>query len=191
MTWDAFLQQTSRYRQMNSCQPPFPPRQSSQRPARRFNLLVTTLFAWALLMMTGRAALAGDAQVYKGVDAQGNVVYTDKPSTPKAFKTTVQVHEPSADDLAHLEQQRQVEHAVEVQRLQNALSDRASEAQQARAQKDRQARCQSARNRFYAMKDATRIYERDAQGNRVYLPDEAAEAKRAAARKAMDGACAP
>jgi hypothetical protein len=83
---------------------------------------VATLSAVAtaavLTMLTG-SARAGDAQVYKTVDARGNVVYTDRPSNSNTSKTS------------------------------------------------------------------------DAQGDRVSLPDKAADAKRAEARKAMDTACAP
>ncbi|MGH8208807.1 MAG: DUF4124 domain-containing protein [Steroidobacteraceae bacterium] len=144
-----------------------------------------------MLTLISGSVWAGDAQVYKTVDAQGNVVYTDKPGNPNAPKTSVRVHEPSAEDLTQLEQQRQASQAAEAQRLQQAVVNSVNQAQQAQQQKDKQARCQNARNHFYALKDASRIYKRDAQGNRVYLPDEAAEANRADARKAVDAACAP
>jgi hypothetical protein len=145
-----------------------------------------TVATAAMLTMLSSSAWAEDAQVYKSTDAQGNVVYSDKPGNLKASKTSVEVHEPSADDLARLEQQRQARQAADSQRLQQTLLDSADQAQH---QKEKQARCQNARAHFYALKDAARIYQRDAQGNRVYLPDEAADAKRVEARKAMDAAC--
>ncbi|HEY3784122.1 MAG TPA: DUF4124 domain-containing protein [Steroidobacteraceae bacterium] len=153
--------------------------------------IVSAAGALALLTIMSGPAHAGDTQVYKTVDAQGNVVYTDKPMSSKVPKTSVRVHEPSAADLAQLAQEQQASHAAEIERLQQTLTHSASEAQQAQQQKEKQVRCDNARNRFYSLKDATRIYQRDAQGNRVYLPDEAADAKRAEARRAMDAACAP
>lgn len=160
------------------------------RQGADFMKVVASLLTTALMMMMiSGSADAGDALVYKTVDAQGNIVYTDKPASRNAPKTSLQVHEPSPADLARLEEQRQATQAAEVQRLQYALTNSTNQAQQAQRQKDKQAHCQNARNQFYALKDATRIYQRDAQGNRVYLPDAAADAKRAEAQKAMDVAC--
>jgi Domain of unknown function (DUF4124) len=167
------------------------------RPAARandFRPLVATAWvaaAVALLTIFSGYARAGDTQLYKTVDAQGNVVYTDKPTSSNAPKTSVRVQEPSAADLTQLQQRQQASQAAEIQRLQQTLANSANQVQQAQQQKEKQVRCENARNRFYALKEATRIYQRDAQGNRVYLPDDAADAKRTEARKAMDAACAP
>lgn len=137
------------------------------------------------------AACWGDTQVYKTVDAQGNVVYTDKAPTVNAQKTNIQVHQPSAADLERVEQQKKAIQATDERRVAEAIADKASQAQKQKQLGERQARCQQARNNFYNLKDATRIYQRDAQGNRVYLPDDQADAKRSEARKAMDAACGP
>jgi hypothetical protein len=145
--------------------------------------------AVAALAMSGGSVCWGDTQVYKTVDAQGNIVYTDRAPTVNAKRTNVQVHEPSAADLERVEQQKKLSQAADDQRLQEAIANKASHAQKQKEQSDKQARCERARNNFYTLRDAARIYERDAQGNRVYMPDDQAEAKRAQARKAMDAAC--
>lgn len=137
------------------------------------------------------AASWGDTQVYKTIDAQGNVVYTDKAPTGKAQKTNVQVHQPSTADLERVEQQKKAIQAADDQRVAEAVADKAGQAQKQKQLIDRQARCQQARNNFYNLKDAARLYQRDAQGNRVFLPDDQADAKRSEARKAMDAACKP
>ena len=155
---------------------------------RYIHLCILTL---AALSVCSGAAYAGDTQVYKTVDAQGNVVYTDRPSVTNAKKTAVSVHEPSADDLAHLQQRRQEAEAAGIQRLQQTLTDKNNQAVEQKKQSDKQARCTNARNHFYSLKEATRIYQHDAQGNREYLSDEQAEAKRTEARKEMEAACAP
>jgi hypothetical protein len=49
--------------------------------------------------------------------------------------------------------------------------------------------CDSARNRYYTMKDARRIFERDADGNRIYYTDQEADTRREEARIAMTAAC--
>jgi hypothetical protein len=145
----------------------------------------------ASVAMGVSAACWGDTQVYKTVDAQGNVVFTDKAPTADAQKTNVQVHQPSAADLQRVEQQKKALQAADDQRVVEAINDKASQAQKQKQLGDKQARCQQARNNFYSLKDANRIYQRDAQGNRVYLPDDQADAKRSEARKAMDAACGP
>lgn len=164
---------------------------TSARDLRPLVATVSVAAAVALLTILSGHARAGDTQLYRTVDAQGHVVYTDKPTSSNASKTSVRVQEPSAADLTQLEQRQQASQAAETQRLQQTLANTANQAQQAQQQKEKQVRCENARNRFYALKEATRIYQRDAQGNRVYLPDEAADARRMEARKAMDAACAP
>ena len=44
------------------------------------------------------ATWAGDTKLYKTVDAQGNVVYSDAPSSANKQPVTVRFHEPSAED---------------------------------------------------------------------------------------------
>ena len=68
---------------------------------------------------------------------------------------------------------------------QQALDDK-NKAQQLRKQ---QQACQQARNHYYYLKDSARIYQRDADGGRSYLSDEAADAAREQARRAMVTAC--
>lgn len=145
----------------------------------------------AAIAMGASAASWGDTQIYKAVDAQGHVVYSDKASTSNAQKTNVQVHQPSAADLAHVEQQKAALQAADNQRVSEAIADKVSQAQKQKQDGDKQARCQQARNYFLNLKDATRLFQRDAQGNRLYLPDDQLDAKRAEARKAMDAACGP
>lgn len=143
------------------------------------------------IAMGASAASWGDTQVYKTLDAQGNVVYSDKAPTSNAQKTNVQVHQPKAADLARMEQQKAALQAVDDQRVSEAIADKANQAQKQKQVGDKQARCQQARNYFLNVKDANRLFQRDAQGNRVYLPDDQLDAKRAEARKAMDAACGP
>jgi hypothetical protein len=146
--------------------------------------------AIAALLLSSSVARAGDTQVYKTVDEHGNVVYSDRASSTKAQKSTVRFHEPSAEDLAHLDEQRKAAQAAESERLQETAASSAARAQQEKAQKEKQIRCENARNYYDSLRDATRVYQLDAQGNRVYLPDTEADAKRTEARAAMEAACA-
>jgi hypothetical protein len=49
--------------------------------------------------------------------------------------------------------------------------------------------CEQARNHYYYVKDAARLFKRDADGTRVFLSDDAADATREQARQAMLSAC--
>jgi thymidylate kinase len=146
------------------------------------------LLPLALSALTS-SARADDVQIYKTVDAQGNVVFSDRSTSSGAAKTSVTVHEPSAQDLKQAAQARLSAQAAELQHLQETLASRSQQTQLAQQQQAKKSRCDSARSNYYSLRDAARIYQLDAQGNRVFLPDEAADAKRAEARRAMDTAC--
>jgi hypothetical protein len=167
-------------------------RNASVAPAhvRAAPRMLASLLALTALGAVCAGARADETQVYKTVDAQGNVVYSDRASGAATKKTAIAVHEPSPEDLKAAEQQRKAADAAETQRVQDTLNTRATEVQQTRMQKEKQTRCDHAREYFYSLRDANRLYQRDAQGNPTYLSDDAADAKRAEARKAMDAACA-
>ncbi len=54
---------------------------------------------------------------------------------------------------------------------------------------DKRVQCEAARNRYYMLRDARRLFERDADGNRVYYSDVDADAKREEARQVMAAVC--
>jgi hypothetical protein len=126
------------------------------------------------------------AQQYKSIDAQGHVVYSDRPETSTAQKAIVNVDRPDAKEAARMGKEQEILKAEEIQRDRQKLIDDAKKAQQDHA---KQVQCDAARNHYYALKDARRIYDRDADGNRVYYTDAEANAKREDARQAMTAAC--
>jgi hypothetical protein len=125
-------------------------------------------------------------EIYKSVDADGHVTYSDHALTPTAQKSVVQVDPPNPVEVARIAKEQAILNAVEVQRKKQQAVDDAKAAQQNQA---KQAQCDSARNHYYSMKDARRIYQRDADGNRIYYSDTEADAKREEARQAMLTAC--
>jgi hypothetical protein len=155
-----------------------------------FAIALLARSAVAALLLSSGFAHAGDTPVYKTVDEHGNVVYTDRPPSAGAQKSTVRFHEPSAEDAAFAEQQRKATEAAQSKRMQQTATSDLARARQEKAQKEKQARCESARSYYNSLRDAGRIFQNDAQGNRVYLSDADAEAKRTEARQAMDAACA-
>jgi Domain of unknown function (DUF4124) len=126
-------------------------------------------------------------EVYKSVDAQGNIVYSDRPASAAAHKTDVTVQQADPAEAQRLAKERLLLKEEDNQRKKQDLIDNRVKAQQ---DQQKQARCQTARDEYYRLKDAGRLYKRDADGNRVYYSDAEADAKREAARQVMTTACA-
>jgi Domain of unknown function (DUF4124) len=139
----------------------------------------------ALILFSWPPCSSRAGEVYKSVDAEGHVVYSDRADT-SVPKTVVKVDRPNPENAARTAKEQEIFKAEENQRnKQQAVAD-AKKAQQDHL---RQVQCDSARDRYYALKEARHIYNRDAEGNRVYFNDADADAKREEAKTAMDAAC--
>ena len=148
--------------------------------ARHGTLLVAcVLLAWP-------ACSPRADEVYKSIDAQGHVVYSDRPDTSTAQKAVVNVDRPDAKEVARMGKEQEILKAEEIERNRQKLLDDAKKAQQEHV---KQVQCEAARNNYYRLKEARRIYDRDADGNRVYYTDTEANAKREDARQSMNTAC--
>lgn len=155
---------------------------SSPRPVR--------LEEWSAALIAGLGLFLSTSgyadQVYKTVDAQGHVTYSDRPSTAAAQKTEVTVQQGDSAEAARLAKENQVLKAEDEQRKKQEASDDKVKAQQAQV---KQAKCQAAKDNYYRVKDAGRLYQHDADGNKVYLDDATADTKREEARQLMTIAC--
>jgi len=147
----------------------------------RFGAVFTAL---ALILWPAGSVWCGE--VYKSVDAQGHVVYSDHPETGTEQKSEVKVEGPNPTEAARIAKEQAILKAEETQRNKQKATEDAKKAQ---ADHTAQAQCDSARNRYYQLKDARRVYDRDADGNRVYLSDQDGDARREGARQAMTAAC--
>ena len=126
------------------------------------------------------------AEVYKSVDAQGHIVYSDRAATPTAQKSAVHVIPGDPAEAARVARQTSLLKAQDSQRKREEDLDNRSKAQQ---DHDKQAACQQARNRYNSLKDANVLYRLDAQGNRVFYTDAEADARKEQAHQAMIAAC--
>jgi len=140
----------------------------------------------ALLALWVAARPAPAQEVYKSVDADGHIVYSDRASSKNAPKTSVRFNEPDPTEAARLAKEQQLLKAEDAQRSKQEAIDAKSKAAEDRR---RQAACESARNNYFHLKDTGRLYKRDADGNRLYYSDEEADALREQARRAMTTAC--
>jgi Domain of unknown function (DUF4124) len=139
----------------------------------------------ALVLLACPACPPRANEVYKTVDAQGHVVYSDRADT-SAQKSTVRVDPPNATEAARIAKEQEILKAEEIQRNRQKSVEDAKKAQTDHAA---QVQCENARSRYYALKDARRVYQRDADGNRSYYSDQEADAKREEARQAVTAAC--
>jgi Domain of unknown function (DUF4124) len=152
--------------------------------AARFAGRAAIATASLLLSSTALPALAD--QVYKSVDAQGHVTYSDRPTAAGAQKTDITVQQADPKEAQRLAKERMLLKAVDDQRTRKTVAD-----EQAKAKGDSQKKqlCDHARQHYNNMKDSNRIYTVAADGNREYYTDAQADAMRTEAKRAMDAAC--
>ena len=144
----------------------------------------------AALIIAGAAALAAFParadQVYKSVDAQGHVVYSDRPNATGAQKTEVTFQQADPKEAARLAKERVILNAEDDQRKkQDAAASKAKAQQDA----DKKAQCDRARQNYNTLKDVRRLSKVDADGNRQYYTDDQTEAMKAAALQTMNTTC--
>ncbi len=139
-----------------------------------------------LVLLASLAQRASADQVYKCVDGQNHVVFSDRPCAPSAKKTEITYQQADPAEAARLAKENQVLRGEDDLRKRQQTSDDKAKAQQ---DKTRQARCQTARDYYNSIKENGRMYHTDADGNRVYYSDAEADARREAARQVMTTAC--
>jgi Domain of unknown function (DUF4124) len=140
----------------------------------------------ALLALACATTPLAAQEVYKSVDSEGHVVYSDRGAAKGAPKTTVHVDQPDPAEVARLAHEQELLNADAAARArQQAFEDKNKATQQRKQQQT----CDKARRQYNQMRDSARIYQRDADGNRVYYSDDDADALREKARQAMLAAC--
>ncbi len=125
-------------------------------------------------------------EIYKSVDAQGHVVYSDRPNTEGARKTEVTVQQADPNEAARLAKERMLLKDEEDQRKKRELSDSKAKAQQDAKKKEQ---CRSAREHYNFLKDARRLFTPGSEGEREYYTDAQMDAMREEARRTMVAAC--
>jgi hypothetical protein len=148
---------------------------NAQRNARLCSLIFVALLA---------AARADE--VYKSVDAQGHVVYSDRATTPAAQKSIVHVVPGDPAEAARAARETSLLKAEDTQRKREQDFDSRNKAQQ---DHEKQVACTNARNRYNSLKDANVLYRLDAQGNRSFYTDAEADARKEQAHQAMIAVC--
>jgi nucleotide-binding universal stress UspA family protein len=141
----------------------------------------------AAILIFAQYALGAD--IYKTVDAQGHVVYSDHPISSTSQPMALHVTAANPEEAARLDREQEqlsAEAAKEAQQQQNEAAERQKKAAEDAAQ---QRRCDAARNRYAMFAVGGRLMKSDAEGNRVFYSDEEIAAEAAASKAAMDSAC--
>jgi hypothetical protein len=125
-------------------------------------------------------------EIYKSVDAQGHVSYSDRPNTSEARKTDIAVQQADAKEAARLAKEQILLRAEDDQRKKQE-----SQQTRAKAQQDatRKAQCNNAREHYNYLMSINRLYAPGADGNREYYTDAQLEGMRTEARRTMNAAC--
>ena len=139
----------------------------------------------ALLVLTAPVCALADG-IYKSVDADGHVTYSDRAPSAKAQKSSVRVIEGDPTQAARTAKETDILKAEDSQRKRAQAQESRNKAQQ---DEKKQRACQAARNRYNSMKDANLLYKLDDQGNRVFYTDAEGDARKEQARQAMISAC--
>ena len=150
----------------------------------------TAAIAAAAAMLAGSMAAAGEAEVYKWVDENGVVHYSDVPDNARAVETGIRY---GRTDTRRVEQQQLKEwERAEAQARQDE-ADRAEQRAAAQRQAEDRAtqsdRCTAARERAQRYASAHRLYEPLPNGDRRYLTDEETSAARKAAELEAEEWC--
>jgi Domain of unknown function (DUF4124) len=139
----------------------------------------------AIVTATLSVALVNAAEVFRTVDTEGHVVYTDH-ADPNAPKEAIQVKAMSAKQAARAAKVQATQKAAE---LQHRKLQAVETAKIAKLDHDAQVQCDEAQKNFYAMKTSERLSHQDSTGNRVYYSDTEAAMKREEARQTIVLAC--
>jgi hypothetical protein len=132
-------------------------------------------------------SLADD--MYKTVDPQGHVIYSDHPLSSASQRISVQVTAPNPEEAARIAKEQATLNADAAQEAQQAKRDADEQAKKAAHDAAQKRRCDSARNRYAVFAAGGRIFKSDEQGNRVYYSDQEIEEQRQAAKAIMDSTC--
>jgi hypothetical protein len=140
-----------------------------------------------IILLCGMYALGGE--IYKTVDAQGHIIYSDHPISSTSQPLALQVTTANPQEAARLSREQALQTADAAQSAQQAQKDTAEQQKKAATDAAQKQRCDAARTRYAVFAAGGRIFKSDDQGNRAYYSDEQIAAEAATAKAAMDSAC--
>jgi hypothetical protein len=135
---------------------------------------------------------AASAEMYRWVDSQGKVHYSDSPP-PAGAKSSKTIDTPppsAAPSGAAPKAKTWQEKEMDFRQRQAAEADAQAKKQKEEAEaKERKQNCENARKSLASLESGTRIVTTDEKGERVYMDDSARAAAISEARKAVENWC--
>lgn len=136
-------------------------------------------------------AAAQEASVYRWVDAQGVVHFSDQPAADSsAEELPIRYRKTDRGALqARQKAKQELEAAGEIRENQQSDADAAAEQDRQKVLAERETNCKSARERVAKYNNALRLYRPGPNGERVYLTNEELDVERADAKRTVDQWC--
>jgi uncharacterized iron-regulated membrane protein len=143
-----------------------------------------------LLALAGFCAAAHAGEIYKWVDEQGNVQYSQVPQNQAAQPMNIKVPKTSAPSDNQEKSNAPESPTSEPPQKGNPEEDKAIQEAAAKKQQEAQKQnCQISMKRLATITAGGRIYEVDEQGERAYWDDQTRQAKLAEAQQDVDKWC--
>jgi hypothetical protein len=157
------------------------------RARRRFhaNRVGLLIASFALILPAGGWA----DDMYKTVDAQGQVTYSDRPLSPASQRISVDVSAPDPLEASRLTREQVARTTADAERSKQEQQQAEEEKQNAAQEAVQRQRCATARQRYALFAAGGRLVHADPDGNRVYYSDQEIDEQRALSKAAMDNAC--
>lgn len=149
-----------------------------------FIVTISAAFGTALMIIGGPASAADS--IYKSVDAEGHITYSDHPVSAASRAVSVNVPQADRTEAARIGKEQAIINTVVAQ---DEHRQSIEKKQKDEARHQREQRCMQARARLAELNDHARIYRRDEQGNRVYYSDAQFADLRNEAKNAADALC--
>lgn len=154
--------------------------------------LTTVAMTTALLLVAGAiTGMATAGEIYKRVDADGNVEYGDRPSGAESevrLQISSQPTDPAriqAQTTARLEQQASAREAAASEATGPSEEELRAEAN------ERAVKCTTYRARLEKFIQSRRLYREDENGERVYLDEAETQAARENVQRQVEEYCSP
>ena len=134
------------------------------------NTRIPLLISVAILLTTAGMAASAD-QVYRWVDKDGHVHYSQTPPAGTHVNAQTVNITPPAPDPTTLRNEQTLAKELQDQNKQSQDSQQKAQADaQQKAQKDQQ--CDAMRQRLQVLQQSARVATVDAQGNKTYVSDD-------------------
>jgi hypothetical protein len=152
---------------------------------------MTMLMRIAAVLGLMAVSIAASADVYKWVDSQGRVYYSDRPdNVDSAERLAVVSRRTNPEQVTQRnEADRTQRQATETQSAQQKRDQAAAQAVNKDVSKTRDEQCKQAKEQYRVAIESQKLYRIGKDGERYYLTSAEIDEARLNARRAMDQVC--